>query len=265
MTSRLTRFGFALGAGALLLSGCAAADNGVKNASASDIVTKVKAAMVAQKTVEITGDADLSGKPAHLDLKIDLARATIDGNVTLKDGGKMAVVLVNKHLYMTMDKTLAEQFAGGSSSVAQLLSGKCIDVGDVTNQSSGSPLSGIGWFGNLGTGNLTDSLFKDKSYTKGSVKTINGTEVLALTDSKGELDIATHGDALPIQAVTKSTDNTSPGNTTISFSNWGKLVNASAPSDCVSLEQLMSQFSGSSGSTPSASPKATIPSELPTP
>ncbi len=235
LTSHYLRLGIVLGVILLLfVLNFATAGSGIKAKTAQEIVTQAKAAMLAQKTVEIIGDLDTLGMKAHVDLKSDVAGTILNGTVTA-NGGTMTLILVNQHRYMTMDQTMAKQLSGGLA--VDLLAGKCIDYGDTGNQSLGNPVSGISGISVLSQGNLIDSLFKGKSFTKGTVKTIDGTEVLPLVDSEGELDIATQGDALPVQV-----NDGSRGGGALNFSNWGKPVKASAPSGCVGIQELMQQM-----------------------
>ena len=253
-----TRLGIATSALALLLAACGTAtstqpgsgsDNGIKGKSASDIQAAVIAAVTLKKTVEATGTGNLSGKTGAFDIKFDFIGKKAAGSIQ-SGGGTMTIELANDHFYATFDKTLAASFGGGPAAGA--LADKCIDFGSTSDPSNplGTSSSGLN--------NLTpQQMFSDGPYTKGTVKQAQGVEVQPLISAKGdELDIATHGDPLPIQSTTKSDA------TTLTFKNWGSSFDVTVPAHCTSLTDLIGSLSGGTttadpNATPSTDPNAT--------
>ena len=206
-------------------------DNGIAGKSADDIQLAVIAAMTARGNVEATGTGAVAGQAGAIDAKADFGAHVSAVSLNMAGGlGSGTLVFANSHFYATFDAQLWSVLGGGPNSA--VLAGRCLDFGDQNDPNN--PASGS----TVGLNLLPQTFFNGGPYTKGTVKQTQGVEVQPLLSSGGdEIDIATHGDPLPIEQTIKT-----GGTGTMTFKNWGTPTQLAVPKGCVSLQSIQDQL-----------------------
>jgi hypothetical protein len=162
--------------------------NGEESKSASQILADAQAALKAATSYRLVANVSSSGSPVKVDVKVD-DKNTSSGHIEeggvvfdyISAGGKLYIK--GKELFAkfnpTAAATIGDQWvtATGNASLEQAAAG-------VTAFSDPSQLA--------------DTFSTKSSLTKGSTKTVNGQQVVPITASDGELDIAASGTPYPV-------------------------------------------------------------------
>jgi hypothetical protein len=216
---------------AVSLGGCGSSGgssgNGIASKTPTEILSAATAAADSASSVHVTGSIVSAGSPITLDLELVSGKG---GRGQISEGGlSFNLIQVDGTAYISGSPAFYSHFGGPAA--AQLLEGKWLKA----------PASS----GNFSTlGSLTDlnqllntALSDHGALAKGPVTTIDGQQVLSVTDAShgGTLYVATTGKPYPIE-ISK------PGKTggKISFSNWNAPVTLTAPKDAIDLSQLES-------------------------
>jgi hypothetical protein len=193
-------------------------DNGVAALSASQILSRARAALQAAPSVRVKGTVVSEGAP----LAVDLRAGEKGGRATITQRNQTFEVLrIGTTVYIKADADFWRT-QSGNAAVAELLKGKYLK-GSTTDPK----LASIAELTDMDkvVGNL---LQPEGTVAKGQKKTVRGVEAIALVVSGqngGTLYVATHGQPYPLQVVSGSTSE--PG--TIDFLDYGVPVRLTAP------------------------------------
>jgi len=220
--------------GALGACGSGSSSNGGSgdrsSESAAQIVQDVRSSLAGFSSVHLGGTTSSSGKNYTFDLIVVPPRG-LAGTISSSGAGSFKLVTTdNGTFYLTPDQQFWSTYAGSlGSSYVQQLAGKCF-----TTPGSGSQ------FGSLSTdfGKISDLRHSFDSsvigtVTKGAERTVNGQQVIPLKASDGtEIDVPAQGAALPVQVSQSS-------GVTMTLTQWNQAGTISAPTNCVSITQLL--------------------------
>jgi hypothetical protein len=167
-------------------------DNGVAALSADEILSKAKTALSAASSFRIKGDmTESDGTKTTVDLTV---AKNGDGKGTFATSGlSFEIIKVGTDVYVKASEDFWKTFIPEKQQAAALLLLKGRYVKADATQAQ---------FSSFGTVfDVNEMLKPEGTFTKGDVSTVNGTEVIALIDSKNndKLYIATHGDPYPVR------------------------------------------------------------------
>jgi hypothetical protein len=229
MRVRLAASLAALSALVVLAAGCGSSgpkSNGVENKSANDIVQTALNAAKQATSVHVSGTIN-TGSAVTVDLYL-VRDVGGKGSITT-NGSTFQVVSTGGKLYVKADAATLTKI--GNAAVAQLLAGKWFIA--PTSLSQVSSLSNLTNISKL----FSAALSQSGNLTKGDTTTVNGQAVIGVTSSRknGTLYVATTGTPYPVQIA-----GTKPGNNgAISFTDWNKSVDVSAPPNPVDVSKLV--------------------------
>jgi hypothetical protein len=212
---------------AAVLGGCggSSSGNGIASKAPAEIVAVAKVAANSASSVHVSGSIVSNGTPITLDLEL-LAGKGGRGRIS-ENGLSFDLIQVGQTAFISGSPTFYNHFGGPAA--AKLFHGKWLK-----EPTSSAAFSTLGSLTNMGQ--LVDSaLASQGTLEKGATTTINGQQVLAITDaSHGEtIYIATRGQPYPIQVVKRGA---SGGK--ILFDRWNEPVALVAPKNAIDLSQL---------------------------
>jgi hypothetical protein len=190
-------------------------DNGVARLAPAQILVRAKAALLAARTVRISGSSRDGGEQVRVDMRVSRGRGAV--GVLTVHGQPVQVLRLGRTVYYQAGAAFWRSV--GNPAVAQLLTGKYVKVA-----LSQSELADFGTFSDL------DELAKgvltpDGPVRKGRPATIRGARAIGLSDSTGTLYVATTGRPYPLQVA--GGDRSSRG--TFTLSEFGRPVALRTP------------------------------------
>jgi len=216
---------------ALLLAGCGSSggssSNGIASKTPTEILAAATAAADSASSVHVSGSIVSGGSPIMLNLELVAGKGG-RGQIS-EDGLSFNLIQIGGTAYISGSPAFYRHFGG--SAAEKLLAGKWLKA----PASSGS-FSSLGSLTDLNQ-LLSTALSDHGALTKGSTTTIDGQQVLGVTDAShsGTLYVATTGKPYPIE-ISKS--GKSGGK--IAFDRWNAPVTLTAPANAISISQLES-------------------------
>jgi len=210
---------------AIVLAGCGSSGNGIASKSATEILAASKAAADSASSVHVTGTLSSAGSPITID--IALAAGTGGRGQLSENGLAFELIVVKDTVYIKGSPAFYSHFGGGAA--AQLLDGKWLKApassGQLATLASLTNLSKI----------LGQTLVSAGTLVKGASTTVNGQQVIELTDTarNGSLYVATTGQPYPVQIVKRSFETGK-----VTFSAWNQPVTLAAPANAIDITQL---------------------------
>ncbi|WP_370133495.1 hypothetical protein [Streptacidiphilus sp. EB103A] len=180
----------------------------------TQIVNAADATLKTVPTLRLQGTMTDSGQQMRMDLTI-VRGVGCTGTVGEGSQGTIAMVVLGKTVWLKMDATFLKSM--GSSAATKTLSGKYVKT-----KTSGSSLSSVASFCDLDS--FAKSVKKETdTYTKGGLSTVNGVQVIALTDTsdKSVLSVTT---AKPHEVVRATGTATEPGLMNMEYSAGVKIT-----------------------------------------
>jgi hypothetical protein len=205
--------GFGAVTACLVAAGCGSSSsgNGVASKPPLQIVQAAIGAMKAANSVHISGTITTGTKTIAIDANT-FSNGDVDGTFT-EGGNAASIIKIGNTDYL---RTTAAFYTatGASSSIANLMSGKWIQLPD----------SSAGFGNQLTLVAIANSFQKNHgTVTPGGTSTINGTPVVSVHSSTGgTLYVATTGTPYPLQ-VTNSSKTSGTGTITLTQWNQGKI------------------------------------------
>jgi hypothetical protein len=216
---------------ALMLAGCGSSggssSNGIASKTPTEILAAATAAANSASSVHVSGSIVSGGSPITLDLELVAGKGG-RGQIS-EDGLSFNLIQIGGTAYISGSPAFYSHFGGATAE--KLLAGKWLKA----PASSGS-------FSSLGS--LTDldqllgtALSDHGALTKGPTTTIDGQQVLSVTDAShgGTLYVATTGKPYPIEIY-----KTGKTGGKITFDRWNAPVTLTAPANAIDLSQLES-------------------------
>ncbi|MEV4350827.1 hypothetical protein AB0J83_40740 [Actinoplanes sp. NPDC049596] len=202
--------------------------NGVADLTGAEILTKTKAALKAAKSYHVKGSVTNEGQKFDLDLKV--AGENLIGYFGTKEG-KVELLAVGKQRFYKPDAKFWKATGGAQgATVAEVVGDRWVKV-DPSDTSS-SELFGIA--------NIDELLDNEGTVNKGAVKTVDGRQAIALTDttdkSGGTLYVATEGEPYPVRL-----EGPTAADGGLAFSEYGATfadIKAPAAADIFDLKKL---------------------------
>lgn len=198
--------------------------NGVASKSADQIVNAASNAVSKAKSVHVAGAITTSGVPLTLDLSLINGQG---GSGQISEGGlSFKLIQVGQNVYIQGSQAFWQHFGGAAA--ARAIDGKWLKA----------PSSGQ--FASLAT--LTDMqklmsglLLTHGSLAKGGTSTVNGQQVVSVTDKTkgGTLYVATSGQPYPVELK-----KTGSGGGQIVFDRYNQSVTLNPPANAISLSSL---------------------------
>jgi len=214
-----------LALGALAGCGSSSSSNNIASKSATEILTESKAAADSASSVHVSGSIKTGATPVTIDLSLAAGKGA-RGEIS-ENGASFKLILVGGTAYISGSPAFYRSLGGAAA--AQLLDGKWLKA----SATSGEFAS----FNSLGNMRqlIDTTLAAHGTLTKGATSTVNGQQVIAVTDTNktGTLYVATSGKPYPV-AITKG----SSENGKIAFSDWNQPVTITAPANAVDLSEL---------------------------
>lgn len=180
----------------------------------TQIVNAADATLKTVPTLRLQGTMTDSGQQMRMDLTI-VRGVGCTGTVGEGSQGTIAMVVLGKTVWLKMDATFLKSM--GSNAATKTLIGKYVKT-----KTSGSSLSSVASFCDLDS--FAKSVKKETdSYTKGGLSTVNGVQVIALTDTsdKSVLSVTT---AKPHEVVRATGTATEPGLMNMEYSAGVKIT-----------------------------------------
>lgn len=228
MTRRLALTIACLALSAVLLAACggssSSSGNGVASKSPEAIVRAASNAITHAKSVHVSGSLVTSGTPLSLDLTLASGKG---GRGQMSEGGlSFKIVSVGKTVYIQGTRAFWQHFGG--SAAARLLDGRWLKAPASGQFASLAALTNMQRL-------MGSVLLSHGSLSKGSTTTINGQQVIAVTDKSqgGTLYVATTGTPYPVEI---KRGGSSGGR--IVFDRFNQSVSLTPPSNAVDLSQL---------------------------
>ena len=213
------------------LAGCGgsggSSSNGIAAKTPTEILAAATAAANSASSVHVSGSIVSGGSPITLDLELAAGKGG-RGQIS-EDGLSFNLIQIGGTAYISGSPAFYSHFGGPAAE--KLLEGKWLKA----PASSGS-------FSSLGS--LTDlnqllgtALSDHGTLTKGSTTTIDGQQVLSVTDAShgGTLYVATTGKPYPIEIY-----KTGKTGGKITFDHWNAPVTLTSPANAIDLSQLES-------------------------
>jgi hypothetical protein len=171
--------------GAAAVTPTKAADNGVKDLSAAEIVAKAAQATDAAGSYRVKGQITQVGHQLKADVRIK--RKDISGDITMTEGNAK-VTRIGTDLYLQADPALWKIFAGPTAgTLAMLFQGKWVKTSTTNKEWSE--------FASIGDVTQMVQTYGTSTITKGELKTVNGISVIELKEASGvSIFVATVGE-----------------------------------------------------------------------
>ncbi|ADB51771.1 hypothetical protein [Conexibacter woesei] len=197
-----------------------AASNGVADKSADEVLAASLAAAKSASAMHVAGESDGT--------TIDLSLVKGEGaSGSIAQGtNRFELLTVGDEIYLRGSDEFYRSLGG--EAVVRLLAGKWLKVSAGDRQ-----------FGSFAAFTdmdklLTEALRPEGTIEKGEVETVDGTEVVPLTNGReGTLYVAATGDPFPVKIT--------PGGARrgeIVFDGWNEPVELTAPTDAIDIEEL---------------------------
>lgn len=197
-----------------------AASNGVADKSADEVLAASLAAAESAGAMHVAGESDGTV------IDLSLVRGEGASGSIAQGTNRFELLTVGDEIYL---RGSDEFYRGlGGEAVVRLLAGKWLKVSAGDRQ-----------FGSFAAFTdkdrlLAQALRPEGTIEKGDVETVDGTEVVPLTNGReGTLYVAATGEPYPVKIV--------PGggrSGEITFSGWDEPVELTAPTDAIDIEQL---------------------------
>jgi hypothetical protein len=213
-------------AGAIAACGSSSpSGNGVAAKSPSDILSSATNAIQGAKSVHVSGALSDGGQSIKLDLNI-LSGQGAKGSMS-QNGLSFQLIASGKYVYINGSPAFWKKFGGAAA--ATLFQGKWLKA--PANSSSFSSLSSLTNLHSLAQALLTGH----GALSKGSTTTINGHQVIAVTDSSksSKLYVATTGKPYPIEIA-----KTGSSAQHVDFDNYDAPVSLTPPAKSIDISQL---------------------------
>jgi hypothetical protein len=177
---------------AIAISACGggSSGNGVEKQSATEIVTAATQAIEGVTSVHVAGSTSQGNSPVKLDLTLVAGKGG-QGNVSVGNAS-FQIVTIGSTVYLKAGPSFWSQF--GNKAAATLLQNRWLKAPISGNYAQLAQLTDLKTlFGQI--------LSTHGSLTKGSTSTVNGQQVVAVTDKAqgGTLYVATTGKPYPIE------------------------------------------------------------------
>lgn len=216
-----------LALGALAGCGSSSSGNNIASKSATEILTESKAAADSASSVHVSGSIKTGAAPVTIDLNLAAGKGA-RGEIS-ENGASFKLILVGGTAYISGSPAFYRSLGGAAA--AQLLDGKWLKASATSGEfASFNSLANMRQL-------IDTTLAAHGTLTKGATSTVNGQQVIAVTDTNktGTLYVATTGKPYPV-AITKGGSE----NGKIVFSNWNQPVTIAAPANAVDLSELKS-------------------------
>jgi hypothetical protein len=214
-----------LALGALAGCGGSSSGNNIASKSATQIVSESKAAADSASSVHVSGSIKTGSTPVTLDLNLAAGKGA-RGEIS-ENGASFKLILVGGTAYISGSPAFYRSLGGAAA--AQLLDGKWLKASATTGE-----FASFGSLANMRQ--LIDTTLAARGVlAKGATSTVNGQQVIAITDTtkSGTLYVATTGKPYPVQ-ITKAGSESGR----IAFDSWNQPVTITAPSSSVDLAEL---------------------------
>jgi hypothetical protein len=225
MAIRLTAMAVAATLAAAGLAACGGSSgNGVASKSADQIVSASNAAVQHATSVHVSGSLTTSGVPLSLDLTLVNGKG---GQGQISEAGlSFRLIDVGQTVYIQGTQAFWQHFGGATA--AKLIDGRWLKA------PAGGQFASLAVLTNMQK--LMDALLLSHgNLTKGGTSTVNGQQVVSVTDKSkgGTLYVATSGPPYPV--VLRRTGG---GSGQIAFDKFNEPVTLTAPANAISLSSL---------------------------
>ncbi len=213
---------------AALIAGCGSSSegNGVARKTPGEIVAGAKVLADSASSVHVSGSIVSGGSPVTLNLYL---LASKGGRGRLSENGlSFELIQIHGNVFIKGSQAFYRHVVGDSA--AQLLQGRWLkapaSTGNLASLASLTDLRQL----------MDSTLTGHGALVKGTLTTVDGRKVIAVTDSSqgGTLYVATTGPPYPI-AVTKS----GTGAGTVVFDHWNTPISVTAPLNVIDISQLL--------------------------
>jgi hypothetical protein len=198
--------------------------NGITSKSADDIVNAASKAITHASSVHVAGSITSGGVPLNLDLTLASGKG---GTGQMSEGGlAFKIVSLGKTVYIQGTRSFWQHFGGAAA--ARLLDGKWLKAPASGQFASLAALTNMQRL-------LGSILLTHGTLSKGSTSTVNGHQVIAVTDKRqgGTLYVSTTGPPYPVEIKRQGS-----GGGKIVFDRFNQSVSLTAPANAVDLSQL---------------------------
>ncbi len=211
----------------VVLAGCgkSSSSNSITSKSAEQIVSESKAVADAASAVHVSGSLKSGGTPLTLDLNL-VAGEGAQGEIS-QNGASFKLILVGNTAYISGSPAFYRSLGG--SAAAQLFNGKWLKASAASGEfASFKQLADMRQL-------IDTTLASHGTLVKGATTTVNGQQVIAITDTvkDGTLYVATTGKPYPLQIAKGGSESGK-----ITFDNWNRPVTITAPANAVDLSEL---------------------------
>jgi hypothetical protein len=211
----------------VVLAGCGKSSSGssIASKSAEQIVSESKAAADAAGAVHVSGSLKSGGTPLTLDLNL-VAGKGAQGEIS-QNGASFKLILVGNTAYISGSPAFYRSLGG--SAAAQLFNGKWLKASATSGEfASFKQLADMRQL-------IDTTLASHGTLVKGATTTMNGQQVIAITDTvkDGTLYVATTGKPYPLQLSKGGAESGK-----ITFDKWNQPVTITAPTNAVDLSEL---------------------------
>lgn len=228
--SRLAAGGVALCCVGLGASACGGPPtNGVSSESATAILAAARAAESKAQTFQMTASASKGGRTDHY-LFEKKAPADASEGVALGNGVRYAVTQIGTTAYFRGDAAYLADIGASPAGQARLVDHW---IQDTINSVNSPQLDVYSTLAKL----VDEALTSHGALTKGGTSTVDGQQVIALTDKVGggTVYVATTGTPYPVEVTGHTTSGVAE---TLVFSKWNQAVSIVAPPSYVPGSQI---------------------------
>jgi hypothetical protein len=213
-----------------LLSGCGSSSssgNGIASQTPTQILASAQAAAYAASSAHVSGS--LSSGGAKITLDLDLLAGRGGRGQIAENGLSFELIETGGYVYIKGSPAFYTHIAGAAT--AQLFVGKWLKApatsGNFASLASLTDLHSL----------IETTLAGHGTLGKGATTTVDGHEVVALTDTAkgGTLYVSTTGKPYPVRVIKQG----STGGQIV-FGGWNEPVSLAAPANAVDLTQLQS-------------------------
>lgn len=225
VASRLSTLLISAALAAAALAGCGGSSgNGIASKSPDQIVSAASNAISHASSVHVAGSIVSNGVPLDLDLTLVSGKG---GRGKMSEGGLgFQIVNIGQTVYIQGTPAFWKHYGG--ETVAKVLNGKWLKAPASGQFASIAALTNMQRL-------MGSILLSHGSLTKGSTTTVNGHQVISVTDKSknGTLYVATSGPPYPIEIKRGG-----GGGGQIVFDRFNQPVTLTPPAGAISLSQL---------------------------
>ncbi|WP_431043888.1 hypothetical protein ACQUSR_19645 [Streptomyces sp. P1-3] len=211
----------------------APATNGVEKLTGPEIADKAKNELTSATSVRMNAEGKDGGQSMKMNMLMD-NKGDCRGSMTMGSQGSFEIVKLGDKVWMKPDAQFMKTMFGEDAEVTKLLTGKWM-YGSTTTDKDLKDMADVCDLKSV-QASAAGSTEQNKSFTKGTVTTLDGHQVIPVSGKNGSgepitLSVALEGKPYPVKVVKTGADST-----TSTLSDYNKPVGTETPPETESID-----------------------------